>query len=172
MAKILEVKNLKKIYGTKKNEQTVLKGIDFEIKKGEFIGIMGPSGAGKSTLLNIVSTIDSSSSGDVIIENKNIAKLNNKQISKFRRENLGFIFQDFNLLDTISVKDNIALPLALARVDASIINKKVKTIATTLGIESLLDKYPYEISGGQTQRTACARAILTNHSLILADEPT
>ncbi|MGL5712020.1 MAG: ABC transporter ATP-binding protein [Paraclostridium sp.] len=172
MSKILEVKNLKKTYGTKHNEQTVLNGIDFEIKKGEFVGIMGPSGAGKSTLLNIVSTIDTASSGEVIIENKNITNLDNKQISKFRRESLGFIFQDFNLLDTLSVKDNIALPLSLARLDASTINQKVKSIANTLGIESLLNKYPYEISGGQQQRTACARAIITNPSLILADEPT
>lgn len=172
MSKILKVKNLKKIYGIKKNEQKVLNGIDLEIQKGEFVGIMGPSGAGKSTLLNIVSTIDKATSGEVIIENKNITNLNNKQISKFRRESLGFIFQDFNLLDTLSVKDNIALPLALTRVDANIINKRVESIATTLGIDSLLNKYPYEISGGQKQRTACARAIITNPSLILADEPT
>ncbi len=172
MSKILEVKNLKKSYGTKKNIQTVLDGIDLEINKGEFVGVMGPSGAGKSTLLNIVSTIDTASSGEINIEGKNITNLNNKQISKFRRESLGFIFQDFNLLDTLSVKDNIALPLALARVNANVINKTVKSIATTLGIESLLDKYPYEISGGQKQRTACARAIITKPSLILADEPT
>lgn len=172
MSKILEVKKLKKTYGTKKNHQNVLNGIDFEIEKGEFVGIMGPSGAGKSTLLNIVSTIDTASSGDVIIEGNNITNLGNKQISKFRRERLGFIFQDFNLLDTVSVKDNIALPLALARVDAQKINENVKSIATTLGIESLVNKYPYEISGGEKQRTACARAIITNPSLILADEPT
>jgi len=133
---------------------------------------MGPSGAGKSTLLNIVSTIDTASSGDVKIEGKNITNLNNKQISKFRRESLGFIFQDFNLLDTLSVKDNIALPLALARANEKTINKTVFSIAKTLGIETLLGKYPYEISGGQKQRTACARAIITNPSLILADEPT
>lgn len=172
MKKILEVKNLKKSYGTKNNTQVVLNNIDFEINKGEFVGVMGPSGAGKSTLLNIVSTIDTSSSGEIKIEGKNITNLDNKQISKFRRESLGFIFQDFNLLDTLSVKDNIALPLALARVDADKINQTVKSIATTLGIESLLNKYPYEISGGQKQRTACARAIITNPSLILADEPT
>lgn len=172
MKKILEVKNLKKSYGTKNNTQVVLNSIDFEINKGEFVGVMGPSGAGKSTLLNIVSTIDTSSSGEIKIEGKNITNLDNKQISKFRRESLGFIFQDFNLLDTLSVKDNIALPLALARVDADKINQTVKSIATTLGIESLLNKYPYEISGGQKQRTACARAIITNPSLILADEPT
>lgn len=172
MSKILQVKNLKKSYGTKKNIQTVLDGIDLEINKGEFVGVMGPSGAGKSTLLNIVSTIDTASSGEINIEGKNITNLNNKQISKFRRESLGFIFQDFNLLDTLSVKDNIALPLALARVNANEINKTVKSISTTLGIESLLDKYPYEISGGQKQRTACARAIITKPSLILADEPT
>lgn len=172
MTKILEVKNLMKSYGTQKNIQTVLNGINLDIDKGEFVGVMGPSGAGKSTLLNIVSTIDTATSGDVKIEGKNITNLNNKQISKFRRESLGFIFQDFNLLDTLSVKDNIALPLALALANENTINKTVFSISKTLGIETLLDKYPYEISGGQKQRTACARAIITNPSLILADEPT
>ncbi|CEH34860.1 ABC transporter ATP-binding protein [Romboutsia lituseburensis] len=172
MAKILEVRNLKKLYGTQKNTQTVLNGIDLDINKGEFVGVMGPSGAGKSTLLNIVSTIDTATSGDIKIEGKNITNLDNKQISKFRRESLGFIFQDFNLLDTLSVKDNIALPLALARANEKTINNTVGSIAKTLGIENLLEKYPYEISGGQKQRTACARAIITNPSLILADEPT
>ncbi|OSB09652.1 ABC transporter ATP-binding protein [Paraclostridium bifermentans] len=172
MTKILEVRNLMKSYGTQKNTQTVLNGIDLDINKGEFVGVMGPSGAGKSTLLNIVSTIDTATNGDVKIEGKNITNLNNKQISKFRRESLGFIFQDFNLLDTLSVKDNIALPLALARANEKTINKTVFSISKTLGIETLLDKYPYEISGGQKQRTACARAIITNPSLILADEPT
>lgn len=172
MTKILEVRNLMKSYGTHKNTQTVLNGIDLDINKGEFVGVMGPSGAGKSTLLNIVSTIDTATSGDVKIEGKNITNLNNKQISKFRRESLGFIFQDFNLLDTLSVKDNIALPLALARANEKTINKTVFSISKTLGIETLLDKYPYEISVGQKQRTACARAIITNPSLILADEPT
>lgn len=172
MAKILEVRNLKKSYGTQKNTQTVLNGIDLDINKGEFVGVMGPSGAGKSTLLNIVSTIDTATSGEIKIEGKNITNLDNKQISKFRRESLGFIFQDFNLLDTLSVNDNIALPLALARANEKKINNTVSSIAKTLGIESLLKKYPYEISGGQKQRTACARAIITNPSLILADEPT
>lgn len=172
MTKILEVRKLKKSYGTQKNTQTVLNGIDLDINKGEFVGVMGPSGAGKSTLLNIVSTIDTATSGKIKIEGKNITNLNNKEISKFRRESLGFIFQDFNLLDTLSVKDNIALPLALARVNENTINKTVISIAKTLGIETLLDKYPYEISGGQKQRTACARAIITKPSLILADEPT
>ncbi|WP_250673617.1 ABC transporter ATP-binding protein [Paraclostridium ghonii] len=172
MTKILEVRKLKKSYGTQKNTQTVLNGIDLDINKGEFVGVMGPSGAGKSTLLNIVSTIDTATSGKIKIEGKNITNLNNKEISKFRRESLGFIFQDFNLLDTLSVKDNIALPLALARVNEKTINKTVVSISETLGIETLLDKYPYEISGGQKQRTACARAIITKPSLILADEPT
>lgn len=172
MTKILEVRNLKKCYGTQKNTQTVLNCIDLDINKGEFVGVMGPSGAGKSTLLNIVSTIDTATSGDIKIEGKNITNLDNKQISKFRRESLGFIFQDFNLLDTLSVKDNIALPLALARANEKTINNTVGSIAKTLGIENLLEKYPYEISGGQKQRTACARAIITNPSLILADEPT
>ena len=160
MTKILEVRNLIKSYGTQKNTQTVLNGIDLDINKGEFVGVMGPSGAGKSTLLNIVSTIDTATSGDVKIEGKNITNLNNKQISKFRRESLGFIFQDFNLLDTLSVKDNIALPLALARANEKTINKTVFSISKTLGIETLLDKYPYEISGGQKQRTACALSLI------------
>lgn len=172
MAKILEVKNLKKAYGNQNNTQTVLNGIDLDINKGEFVGVMGPSGAGKSTLLNIISTIDTASSGKIEIEGKNITNLDNRQIAKFRRTSLGFIFQDFNLLDTLSVKDNIVLPLALARVNVSEINTKVNSIAGTLGIQDLLNKYPYEISGGQKQRTACARAIITNPSLILADEPT
>ncbi|CEN80150.1 ABC transporter ATP-binding protein [Paraclostridium sordellii] len=172
MAKILEVKNLKKSYGNQNNTQTVLNGIDLDINKGEFVGVMGPSGAGKSTLLNIISTIDTASSGKIEIEGKNITNLDNRQIAKFRRTSLGFIFQDFNLLDTLSVKDNIVLPLALARVNVSEINTKVNSIAGTLGIQDLLNKYPYEISGGQKQRTACARAIITNPSLILADEPT
>ena len=172
MTKILEVRKLMKSYGTNKNTQTVLNGINLDINRGEFVGVMGPSGAGKSTLLNIVSTIDTATSGDVKIEGKNITNLNNKQISKFRRESLGFIFQDFNLLDTLSVKDNIALPLALACANEKTINKTVFSISKKIGIETLLDKYPYEISGGQKQRTACARAIITNPSLILADEPT
>ncbi|CEO13281.1 ABC transporter ATP-binding protein [Paraclostridium sordellii] len=172
MAKILEVKNLKKSYENQNNTQTVLNGIDLDINKGEFVGVMGPSGAGKSTLLNIISTIDTASSGKIEIEGKNITNLDNRQIAKFRRTSLGFIFQDFNLLDTLSVKDNIVLPLALARVNVSEINTKVNSIAGTLGIQDLLNKYPYEISGGQKQRTACARAIITNPSLILADEPT
>ncbi|CEP97866.1 bacitracin ABC transporter ATP-binding protein [[Clostridium] sordellii] len=172
MAKILEVKNLKKSYENQNNTQTVLNGIDLDINKGEFVGVMGPSGAGKSTLLNIISTIDTASSGKIEIEGKNITNLDNRQIAKFRRTSLGFIFQDFNLLDTLSVKDNIVLPLALARVNVSEINTKVNSIAGTLGIQDLLNKYPYEISGGQNQRTACARAIITNPSLILADEPT
>ncbi|GAA0732197.1 ABC transporter ATP-binding protein [Clostridium oceanicum] len=172
MKNVLVSNNLKKIYGSKGNVYTALKGIDLNIKEGEFIGIMGPSGAGKTTLLNIVSTIDKASSGTVVIDNKDITKMKDKDLARFRRESLGFIFQDFNLLDTLTVKENIALPLALTKVNVKQINKKVGEVSTALGIDDLLNKYPYEISGGQKQRTAAARAIITTPSLILADEPT
>lgn len=172
MKNVLVSNNLKKIYGSKGNVYTALKGIDLNIKEGEFIGIMGPSGAGKTTVLNIVSTIDKASSGTVVIDNKDITKMKDKDLARFRRESLGFIFQDFNLLDTLTVKENIALPLALAKVNVKQINKKVGEVSKALGIDDLLNKYPYEISGGQKQRTAAARAIITTPSLILADEPT
>lgn len=172
MKTILQAKNVQKVFGTKGNVYKALEDIDLEIKEGEFIGIMGPSGAGKSTLLNALSTIDTPTSGDIIIDGEQIVGMKEKQLADFRRNQLGFIFQDYNLLDTLTVKENIILPLALSKVPTSEIEKRVESIAGTFGISEILDKYPYHISGGQKQRTAAARAIITNPSLILADEPT
>ncbi|MFS0880657.1 ABC transporter ATP-binding protein [Metabacillus niabensis] len=172
MKAILHAKNVNKIYGTKGNQYKALENIDLEIKEGEFIGIMGPSGAGKSTLLNILSTIDTPTSGEITIAEQNIVTMKEEQLSDFRRNKLGFIFQDYNLLDTLTVRENILLPLALSKVPAKEIQNRVEKIADTFGIREILDKYPYHISGGQKQRTAASRAIVTNPSLILADEPT
>ncbi|GIN84981.1 ABC transporter ATP-binding protein [Heyndrickxia sporothermodurans] len=172
MKTILQAKNVQKVFGDKENRYKALEDINLEIKEGEFVGIMGPSGAGKSTLLNIFSTIDTPSSGNIIIDGQNIVTMKEEQLSDFRRNKLGFIFQDYNLLDTLTVKENILLPLALSKVAAKEINKRVNEIADTFGIREILDKYPYHISGGQKQRTAASRAIVTNPSLILADEPT
>ncbi|MGE6258162.1 ABC transporter ATP-binding protein [Heyndrickxia sporothermodurans] len=172
MKTILQAKNVQKVFGDKENRYKALEDINLEIKEGEFVGIMGPSGAGKSTLLNIFSTIDTPSSGNIIIDGQNIVTMKEEQLSDFRRNKLGFIFQDYNLLDTLTVKENILLPLALSKVPAKEINKRVNEIADTFGIREILDKYPYHISGGQKQRTAASRAIVANPSLILADEPT
>lgn len=172
MKTILRAKKVQKVYGTKENQYKALDNIDFEIKEGEFIGIMGPSGAGKSTLLNILSTIDTPTSGEVIIAGQNIVTMKEEQLSDFRRNNLGFVFQDYNLLDTLTVRENILLPLALSKMPAEEIENRVKEIAVTFGIEGILNKYPYHISGGQKQRTAASRAMVTKPSLILADEPT
>jgi putative ABC transport system ATP-binding protein len=172
MKTILQAKNVQKVFGSKGNVYTALEDIDLEIQEGEFIGIMGPSGAGKSTLLNIFSTIDTPSSGEITIAGQNIVEMKEKQLSDFRRNKLGFIFQDYNLLDSLTVKENILLPLALSKVPVKEIEKRVNEIADTFGIREILDKYPYHISGGQKQRTAASRAIVANPSLILADEPT
>lgn len=172
MKTILQAKNVQKIYGSKENQYKALEDIDLEIKEGEFIGIMGPSGAGKSTLLNILSTIDIPTAGDIIIADQNIVRMKEEELSDFRRKQLGFIFQDYNLLDTLTVKENILLPLALSKVPAREIKERVEEIADTFGIRDILNKYPYHISGGQKQRTAASRAIVANPSLILADEPT
>lgn len=172
MKTILHAKNVQKVFGTKGNIYKALEDIDLEIKEGEFIGIMGPSGSGKSTLLNVLSTIDTPTSGDIIINGQHIVGMKEKQLADFRRNQLGFIFQDYNLLDTLTVKENILLPLALSKVPTNEIEKRVEKIARTFGISDILDKYPYHISGGQKQRTAASRAIITNPSLILADEPT
>jgi len=169
---VLVAKNLRKVYGSRGNVHTALNDINLEIKEGEFVGIMGPSGAGKTTLLNIISTIDKPSSGTVTIAGDDIVKMKEDKLSSFRREKLGFIFQDFNLLDTLTVKENIVLPLALAKHNISTIEQALSTVAEGLGISDILNKYPYEISGGQKQRTAAARAIITRPKLILADEPT
>ncbi|MFJ7405008.1 MULTISPECIES: ABC transporter ATP-binding protein [unclassified Lysinibacillus] len=172
MKKILQAKNVQKEFGSKGNVYRALQDINLEINEGEFVGIMGPSGAGKSTLLNIFSTIDIPSSGDIIIDGKKIMMMDDEQLSDFRRDKLGFIFQDYNLLDTLTVKENILLPLALAKVPEKEIEKRVDHIADSFGIREILNKYPYHISGGQKQRVAASRAIVANQSLILADEPT
>ncbi|MCR3757980.1 ABC transporter ATP-binding protein [Clostridium felsineum] len=171
---VLKVENLKKTYSSKnsKNRSKALNGISFEVGKGEFVGIMGPSGAGKSTLLNIIATIDEATSGSVVIGKQNINTINNEELAIFRREKLGFMFQDYNLLDTMTFRENIALPLVLAKENPEVIMKKVNEIASLLGIDKLLEKYPYEVSGGQRQRASAARAMISNPELILADEPT
>ncbi len=172
MEKILEVKNIEKYYGTKTNLSKAIDNISFNVNKGEFIGIMGASGSGKTTLLNTISTIDKVTSGHIIINGEDITKLKGNKINKFRREELGFVFQDFNLLDTLTSYENIALALTIQRVNPKEINKRVTELAEKLGIKEILKKYPYQISGGQKQRVAVARAIITNPKLVLADEPT
>lgn len=172
MKDVLVAKNLRKVYGSKGNVYTALHDIDLNIKEGEFVGIMGPSGAGKTTLLNIISTIDKPSSGTVTIDGEDIVKMNEDKLSVFRRNKLGFVFQDFNLLDTLTVKENIVLPLSLSKLDLNEIKQRLKEVSESLCIEDILNKYPYEISGGQKQRTAAARAIISKPALILADEPT
>lgn len=172
MNTVLQVKNIEKYYGNKKNLTKAINNISFEVDKGEFVGIMGPSGSGKTTLLNCISTIDNITTGSIKIEDKDITKLKRKSIEKFRRENLGFIFQDFNLLDTLTVYENISLALSVIGIKGVDIDKKVKEVSNKLNISDILNKFPYEISGGQKQRVASARAIITNPSLILADEPT
>lgn len=169
---VLEVENIQKIYGTKSNTYKALDNVNFKVERGEFLGIMGPSGAGKSTLLNIISTIDRPTSGKILVDNQDIVKMSDKELAVFRRNKLGFIFQDFNLLDTLTSKDNIMLSLAIGKNNIKNMENAVNEIAKTLNIEEILNKYPYEISGGQKQRVAAARAIVTNPAIILADEPT
>ncbi|MEW8955314.1 ABC transporter ATP-binding protein [Clostridium sp.] len=172
MNNVLVAKNLKKVYASKGVNYTALQDINLEIKEGEFIGIMGPSGAGKTTLLNIISTIDTPSSGSVIIAGDDITKMNEDKLSSFRRNKLGFVFQDYNLLNTLTIKENIVLPLALSKVHHKEIEKRVNDLSKKFGIDETLNKYPYEVSGGQKQRAAIARAVITKPSLLLADEPT
>lgn len=169
---ILKVDNIEKYYGRKGNITKAINNISFSVEEGEFVGVMGSSGSGKTTLLNCISTIDKVSSGHIYISGNDITKLNSKKISKFRREELGFIFQDFNLLDTLTAYENIALALTIMKVNHKEIDKRVREVAKNLNIEEVLNKYPYEMSGGQKQRVASARAIITKPSLILADEPT
>ena len=169
---ILRVSNIEKYYGKNGNITKAINNISFTVNKGEFVGIMGASGSGKTTLLNCISTIDKASSGHIYINNNDITKLSSKKIAKFRREELGFIFQDFNLLDTLTAYENIALALTICKINYWEINKRITNIADKLNIKDILNKYPYEMSGGQKQRVAAARAIITNPSLILADEPT
>ena len=172
MQDVLEVKNIEKYYGNKSNLTKAIDNISFNVSKGEFVGIMGASGSGKTTLLNCISTIDRVSAGSIIIDGKDITKLKGNNLNKFRREQLGFIFQDFNLLDTLTAYENIALALTIQRVNHKEIDARVKDIAAKLNITDILKKYPYQISGGQKQRVASARAIISNPKLILADEPT
>ncbi|AWE06019.1 bacitracin ABC transporter ATP-binding protein [Lysinibacillus sp. 2017] len=172
MSTILQVKDVSKVYGKGATTFEALKNISFEIEKGEFVGVMGPSGAGKSTLLNVLATIDTATSGDIIIDQANIAKMKEEQLADFRRDHLGFIFQDYNLLDSLTVRENIVLPLAIAKVKPADIKTRVEKIASQFGIHELLNKYPYQISGGQKQRTAASRALVTEPKMIFADEPT
>ena len=171
---MLEVKNLKKIYTTRfgGNNVQALTNVCFTVEQGEYVAIMGESGSGKTTLLNILAALDKPSSGEVLLNGRNIVEIRERDISAFRRDNLGFVFQDFNLLDTFSVQDNIFLPLVLSGKKYDEMSRRLQPIATKLGIREILNKYPYEISGGQKQRAAVARALITNPQLILADEPT
>lgn len=171
---LLEIKHLKKVYTARfSNQQTAaLNDVNFSVEKGEFVSIMGESGSGKTTLLNIISTLDDATGGEVFLDGKPLSKIKDKEISAFRRQTLGFVFQDFNLLDNFSNKDNILLPLVLSKTPVKEMKQRIQPIAASLGIEAHLDKFPYEISGGQKQRVAVARALITEPKLILADEPT
>lgn len=171
---ILEVKNLKKVYTTRfgGNKVEALKNVTFTVQEGEYVAVMGESGSGKTTLLNILAALDRPTSGSVLLDGRDLATIKDSDISAFRRDNLGFVFQDFNLLDTFSLQDNIYLPLVLAGVHYKEMERRIAPIAASLGISDLLKKYPYEVSGGQKQRAAVARALITDPRLILADEPT
>ena len=169
---VLKVNNLKKYYGNNTNITKALNNISFTVNDNEFLAIMGASGSGKTTLLNTISTIDTVTSGNIIINGVDITNLNEEELSNFRKENLGFVFQDFNLLDTLTIKENIALSLIINKEDKTKIDDLVLDISKKLGISDILNKYPYEVSGGQKQRCACARALINNPKLILADEPT
>jgi len=172
LKEVLQVRDVTKYYGNGSVVTKALNGISFTMCQGEFTAIMGASGSGKSTLLNVISTIDRVSSGDIFLEGKNLAELKESQLSAFRRDKLGFIFQEYNLLDTLTVAENITLPLNLKKVDALTTKRELIRVSEALGIADQLNKFPYELSGGQRQRVACARAIITNPALILADEPT
>lgn len=171
---LLEVKNVKKIYTTRfgSNQVEALRDVNFTVERGEYVAIRGESGSGKTTLLNILAALDKPTEGKVYLKDRDLGKLKEKEIATFRRQNLGFVFQDFNLLDTFSLKDNIFLPLVLSGKKYPEMEKRLKPIAEKLGIEKLLEKYPYEVSGGQKQRAAIARALITKPQLILADEPS
>ena len=171
---ILEVNNVKKVYTTRfgGNQVQALSNVTFSVEEGEYVAIMGESGSGKTTLLNILAALDKATDGQVLLGGKNLSQIREKELSAFRRKNLGFVFQDFNLLDTFSIQDNIFLPLVLAGKGFDEMNARLQPIAEKLGIKAILNKYPYEVSGGQKQRAAVARALITGPQLILADEPT
>jgi len=171
---LLEVKNLKKIYTTRLggNKVQALSDVNFSVEQGEYVAIMGESGSGKTTLLNIMASLDKPTDGQVILAGKDMARIRQRELCAFRRDNLGFVFQDFNLLDTLSLRDNIFLPLVLAGCKTELMEERLKPLALKLGIGELLEKYPYEVSGGQKQRTAVARALITRPQILLADEPT
>jgi len=172
MENILKVENIEKYYGSRSSLTKAIDNLSLEVEKGEFVAIMGASGSGKTTLLNVVSTIDRVTSGHIYIGGIDITKLKGNKLNKFRREELGFIFQDFNLLDTLTAYENIAIALSIQNVSAKEIDARIKKVAEELDIKSVLSKYPYQMSGGQKQRVASARAIITNPKLVLADEPT
>ena len=169
---ILKLENVKKYYGSENNITKAVNDLSLKVNEGEFVAIMGASGSGKTTLLNCISTIDEVTSGHIYVGSEDITELKEKELAKFRRENLGFIFQDFNLLNTLTISENISLALIINKDDPNEVDKKVKDIASKLGISEILNKYPYEVSGGQKQRCACARALINKPKLILADEPT
>lgn len=169
---ILIARKVRKTYGKRSLAQEVLKGIDLEVEKGEFVGIMGPSGSGKTTLLNVLCSIDQVTDGFVEINGQKLQGMKERTLAKFRRDELGFIFQDYNLLDTLTVKENILLPLSLSSIPKAAAEKRLQDLVSILGISDILSKYPNEISGGQKQRTSAARALISNPSLVFADEPT
>ena len=172
MENILKLSKVEKYYGNKSSLTKAIDNLSFDVSKGEFVAIMGASGSGKTTLLNCISTIDKVTSGHIFVAGKDVTKLKGNNLNKFRREELGFIFQDFNLLDTITAYENIALALSIQNVSAKEIDTRIKKVAKELDITNILNKYPYQMSGGQKQRVACARAIITDPKLLLADEPT
>ncbi len=171
---LLEIKNVKKIYTSRfgGNKVQALESVTFSVEKGEYVAIMGESGSGKTTLLNILASIDKATSGQVMLDGRDLSKIKQGELSAFRRDNLGFVFQDFNLLDTFSLQDNIFLPLVLSGHSYEEMHKRLVPLAKKLGIDQLLQKYPYEVSGGEKQRAAAARALITNPKMVLADEPT
>ncbi|MCI9347504.1 MAG: ABC transporter ATP-binding protein [Lachnospiraceae bacterium] len=172
MNEILKLDHIQKFYGNQGNITKAINDISFSVNEGEFVGIMGASGSGKTTLLNCISTIDTVSAGHIYLDRTDVTEIKEKALARFRRENLGFVFQDFNLLDTLTISENIALALTINNVPVEQIDGKVREMAETLNITDILDKYPYQVSGGQKQRCACARAIINKPRLILADEPT
>ena len=169
---VLDVRHIEKVYGSRNNVTRALADVSFTVMRGEFVGIMGASGSGKSTLLNCVSTIDAVTSGNVLVNGADVTAMKSAKLTRFRREQLGFIFQDSNLLDTLTARENIALPLTISRVPAREVLMRVEAVAQRLSIKEVLDKYPYQMSGGQKQRVAAARALVTDPAIIMADEPT